>query len=159
MRLRSFASVLALVAVAALCPVLHAQAKPNFSGEWTMVPEKSDFGPMAAPTQMTRVITHTEPSLKIVTTQNSPDGPTTINTAFSTDGKPANNMVNGSPMTTTGKWDGDTIVLTSHLTMQGMDIGIEDRYALSDGGKTLTVTRNFTTPDGPATAKIVLVKK
>jgi hypothetical protein len=64
MRLRSVASVLDFVAVAAICPALHAQAKPNFSGEWTMAPEKSDFGPMTPPAKMTRNFT-------------TPDGPAT----------------------------------------------------------------------------------
>ena len=141
---------------------LAAQAKPDFSGVWTMVPDKSDFGPMQAqkPDSMTRTITHKDPSLKIVTVQNGPTGETTITTAFTTDGKPQANTVNGSPMTTTGKWDGTSISLHSTLSMQGTDVSLDDRYTLSDGGKTLTIVRKLATPDGDAgTATIVLTKK
>ena len=86
-------------------------------------------------------------------------GDVKIETTFSTDGKPQKNTVIDSPMTTTGKWEDKTLVLTSTMSMQGVDVGIEDRWALSDDGKTLTVTRKIAAPDGEMTAKIVMVKK
>jgi hypothetical protein len=150
----------AFVALVALTVGLIAQAKPNFSGEWVMVPEKSDFGPVPAPTSMTRTITHQDPILKVVTVQaGGATGDRKIETTFSTDGKPQKNTIIDSPMTTTGKWEDKTIVLTSTMSMQGVDIGIEDRMSLSDDGKTLTVTRKIAAPDGEMTAKIVMVKK
>jgi len=150
----------AFVAFAALSAGLIAQAKPNFSGVWVMVPEKSDFGPVPAPASMTRTITHQDPVLKVVSVQSGGAmGDVKIETTFSTDGKPQKNTVIDSPMTTTGKWEDKTLVLTSTMSMQGVDVGIEDRWALSDDGKTLTVTRKIAAPDGEMTAKIVMVKK
>ena len=150
----------AFVAVVALSAGLFAQAKPNFSGEWVMVPEKSDFGPVPAPTAMTRTITHQDPILKIVTVQTGgATGDRKIETTFSTDGKPQKNTIIDSPMTTTGKWEDKTIVLTSTMSMQGVDVGIEDRMSLSDDGKTLTLTRKIAAPDGEMMAKVVMVKK
>ena len=150
----------AFVAVVALSAGLFAQAKPNFSGEWVMVPEKSDFGPVPAPTSMTRTITHQDPILKIVTVQTGgATGDRKIETTFSTDGKPQKNTIIDSPMTTTGKWEDKTIVLTSTMSMQGVDVGIEDRMSLSDDGKTLTLTRKIAAPDGEMMAKVVMVKK
>ena len=150
----------AFVAVAALSAGLIAQAKPNFSGVWVMVPEKSDFGPVPAPASMTRTVTHQDPVLKVVSVQSGGAmGDVKIETTFSTDGKPQKNTVIDSPMTTTGKWEDKTLVLTSTMSMQGVDVGIEDRWALSDDGKTLTVTRKIAAPDGEMTAKIVMVKK
>jgi hypothetical protein len=151
---------IAFVAVAALSAGLIAQAKPNFSGVWVMVPEKSDFGPVPAPASMTRTVTHQDPVLKVVSVQSGGAmGDVKIETTFSTDGKPQKNTVIDSPMTTTGKWEDKTLVLTSTMSMQGVDVGIEDRWALSDDGKTLTVTRKIAAPDGEMTAKIVMVKK
>jgi hypothetical protein len=139
---------------------LTAQAKPNFSGVYTMVPEKSDFGPMLVPKSMTRTITHAEPAFKVVTVQTGGSmGDTTVEVNYSTDGKPQQNTVNGAPMTTVGKWDGTAIVLNSTLMQQGTEAKIEDRYSLSDAGKTLTVVRKFETADGGFTATIVLAKK
>lgn len=137
-----------------------AQAKPNFSGTWTMVPDKSSFGQMPTPSAMTRTITHTEPTLKIVTFQTIPGQPdTNIQTVYTTDGKPAQNTVSGNPMTTIGKWEGSTLVLNSTMSYQGTDITIEDRYSLSDAGKTLTVTRKIATPGGATDITVVMTKK
>ena len=138
---------------------LDAQSKPNFSGEWTLVIDKSDFGPTPPPTSMQRTVTHADPSLKYVTVQQTAAGETKAETTFSTDGKPQKNSVQGNQMVTTGKWDGDTIVLSSTMEIQGVSVSMEERLALSEGGRTLTVTRSFTTADGPFTVKFVLVKK
>ena len=136
-----------------------AQAKPNFSGEWTLVPDKSDFGPMPAPTTLTRTITHADPALKIVVVQGGAGvGDSTVTLNLSTDGKPHINDVTGNSMTTTGKWDGSAIVLTGELSMQGTNVHVEDRLELSDAGKTLTMTRKFVTPEGEASARIVMKK-
>jgi hypothetical protein len=136
-----------------------AQEKPNFSGEWTLVPEKSDFGPMAAPTTLTRTITHADPALKIVVVQGGAAvGDSTVTLNLSTDGKPHTNDVTGNSMTTTGKWDGSAIVLTSVLSMQGTNIHVEDRLEMSDAGKTLTMTRRFQTPEGEASSRVVMKK-
>ena len=153
-------TLILLSAVFALAAALHAQAKPDFTGVWVFVPEKSDFGQMPAPATMTRTITHKDPSLKVVTAQTGgPMGDTTVETAFTTDGKPQQNNVQGSQMTTVGKWEGSAIVLHSSLTVQGTALTIDDRYELSDGGKTLTVMRSFTAPDGTAATKIVMKKQ
>jgi hypothetical protein len=159
--MRAVASPLcALVGVAALTVQLSAQAKPNFSGEWTMVPEKSSFGMMPTPTTMTRTITHKDPAIKIVTAQTGGAlGDTTIETNFTTDGKAQANTVSGTPMSTVGAWDGAALTFHSTLNQQGTDITIDDRYELSDTGQTLTITRKFGSPDGGFEAKIVLKKK
>jgi hypothetical protein len=149
-----------LSAVVAVPAALHAQAKPDFSGTWIFVPEKSDFGQMPAPATMTRTITHKDPSLKVVTVQTGgPMGDTSVETTFTTDGKPQQNNVQGSQMTTVGKWEGSAILLHSSINVQGTDLTIDDRYELSDGGKTLTVMRTFTAPDGNAVTKIVMKKQ
>ena len=161
LRFRSFSRIQVMFAavVCAVSVALAAQSKPNFSGEWTLVIEKSDFGPTPPPTSLQRTVTHADPSLKYVTVQRTAAGETKTETTFTTDGKPQKNTVQGNPMVTTGKWDGATIVLSSTMEVQGMKASMEERLALSEGGKTLTVTRSFTTPDGPFTMKFVLAKK
>lgn len=155
----ALACLVALAALPFLPASASAQTHPKFAGDWVMLADKSDFGPLPKPASMTRTITETGASLKIVTVQKGANGDTTVNTAFTTDGKPQKNMVQGSEMTTTGKWDGATMVFNSSMDMQGAAITIEDRYALSDAGKTLTVTRKFTTPQGAANATIVFARK
>jgi hypothetical protein len=145
--------------MAVTAAILPAQARPNFSGEWTLVVEKSEFGPMPPPSSMQRTITHVDPSLRYVTVQRTAAGETKTEVEFSTDGKPQKNLVQGNTMVTTGRWDGHVIVLSSTLAIQDARVSMEERLALSDGGRTLTVTRSFTTPDGPATTKFVLTRK
>src|SRR5579864_843773 len=150
----------ALASVAALTVQLSAQATPNFSGEWTMVPEKSSFGMLQTPTAMTRTITHKDPAIKIVTAQTGGAlGDTTVETNFTTDGKAQANTVSGTPMSTVGAWDGAALTFHSTLNQQGTDITIDDRYELSDAGQTLTITRKFGSPDGGFVATIVFKKK
>ena len=108
---------------------------------------------------MTRTIVHKDPSIKITLAQTGGAmGDSTTNLTFTTDGKPQTNTVNGSSMTTTAKWEGAAIVMSSGVSMQGTDIRIEDRYELADAGKTLILTRKYSTPDGDATARIVMTK-
>jgi len=154
----SFHRVLAIAVLAVIAP-LHAQAKPDFSGVWTVVPDKSDFGPMPPPASMTRTIVHKEPSLTMTLTQKGGAmGDSTTNLSFTTDGKPRTNTISGSPMTTTAKWDGDAIVMSSTTSMQGTEVRIDDRYDLAEGGRTLILIRKYTTPAGDATARLVMTR-
>jgi hypothetical protein len=161
MRFRLF--ILPVAVIALLSIGLHAQAtqtKLDFSGVWTLVADKSDFGGMPAPATMTRTITHKDPALTIVVTQTGgAQGDTTVTANLSTDGKPHTNDVAGQSMTSTGKWDGNAIVLHSTVSADGADVTLDDRYELSDGGKTLTLTRKIAAPDGGLTMKIVMAKK
>ena len=54
-------SVLALALLAGVQPA----GKPNFSGDWKLNLEKSNFGAVPPPTSITRKIVHAEPSLTI----------------------------------------------------------------------------------------------
>ena len=114
--------------------------------------------PMPAPTTAVRTVTHTEPDIKVTTKQSGPLGEQITTLVLSTDEKPHSNTVQESPMTSVAKWDGNAITVKSTLSMQGVDIGIDERWELSDGGKTLTITRKFATPDGDAATKIVYTK-
>ena len=148
-----------IIAVVTLGTFVYGQAKPNFSGKWVLVAEKSDFGPMARPDKMTRTITHKDPSVQIATVQSGgATGDTSFEMKFTTDGKPQANTFNGAAMSTTGRWDGATLVFNTSMSSQGMSLTAEDRYAMSDSGKTLTLTRTIAAPDGNVVVRIVFVK-
>jgi hypothetical protein len=156
--MRTFSMAL-LVSAVALTASLAAQAHPKFAGEWVMVADKSDFGPLPKPTSQTRTITEAGSAVKMVIAQNGANGETTTTFNFTTDGKPQKNMFQGSEMTTTGKWDGAALVFNSSMDMQGTAVTIVDRYTLSADGKTLTFKRNFTTSQGSAAATVVMARK
>ena len=137
-----------------------AQAKPDFSGVWIMDASKSNFGGMPSPETMTRTITHKEPSFRVVTVQTG--GTTedrTIDTTFTTDGKPQTNTIPGGSLTLAGKWEGTTLVLAGTMSLTDMAIPVEDRFVLSPDGTTLTVTRKFSATEGSLSVKVVMTKK
>ena len=149
-----------VVAVFAFGTFVHGQTKPNFSGTWVMVAEKSDFGPLQRPDKMTRTIAHKDPVLQLSTVQSgAATGDAKTDLKYTTDGKPQANTFQGAPMTTVGTWEGSALIFKSSLEIQGVSITTEDRYVLSDGGKTLTIDRVLTSPDGSAKAKVVFTKQ
>ncbi len=66
-------------------------------------------------------------------------------------------------MITKSKWNGATLVIEGNQKMStpngDFDIGIKNEYALSEGGKTLTITSTRSQPDGDRTTKQVYTKK
>jgi hypothetical protein len=154
----SKASVVLLLLLSA--SALSAQSKPNFSGEWTLVPGKSDFGMMPPPSSGVQKITHNEPQLKVVSTQTSDQGTNTTESTYTTDGKECvNKEFMDSEMKSTAKWDGDVLVIDSKMDMQGNAITITNRWTLSGDGKSLTVAMHFASPMGEGDIKMVYEKK
>ncbi len=68
-----------------------------------------------------------------------------------------------SEMISKSKWNGATLLIEGNQKMStpngDFDIGIKNEYALSEGGKTLTVTSTRSQPDGDRTTKQVYTKK
>lgn len=136
-----------------------AQAKPDFTGDWKLVADKSDFGPMPAPEKLEQKVKHTDPELKVTTTQVSQQGEMTAELTYSTDGKETVNKFRDNPMKTTAKWDGDTLTMSSKIDFQGNEITLNDTWVLTEEGKTLTVSRKIATPQGEFETKIVMAKQ
>src|SRR5258706_9240609 len=51
--------------VAALASLAVAADKPNFSGDWKIDNDKSNFGPMPPPSSLTRKIKHDDPAVAV----------------------------------------------------------------------------------------------
>jgi hypothetical protein len=149
--------VLALLVLSA--GLAFGQAKPNFSGEWTLVPAKSDFGMMPAPSSGTQKITHNEPELKVVNTQTGDQGTMTMESSYTTDGKECVNSGRFGEVKSKLKWDGPALVIDSTMDFQGSPVNITNRWALSDDGKALTVNMHFASGMGEGDAKMVYEKK
>jgi hypothetical protein len=62
-------------------------------------------------------------------------------------------------MKSTGKWDGDALVITTKANYGGNDITLADKWTLSEDGKVLTINRHITSPMGELDQKIVLEKQ
>ncbi len=153
--------------IIALCAAIYfslavpsgAIAKPNFSGDWKINIEKSDFGAIPAPEKMERTITHEDPRLKFKTVQSGPQGEVTTEMAYTTDGKPSTNKTPRGEVTGTARWDGETLAIDTKREVQGMEITLVERWTLSEDGKILTINNKVTTPQGEFDIKVVLEKQ
>ena len=138
-------------------------AAPNFSGTWSLDAAKSDFGPIPGPESIVMVIDHKEPALKVTVTQKGPQGETTNDSTYTTDGKDNMNKMRSpagdQDVKSTTKWNGKILATTRTIEAQGMSIGIDDAWELSADGKVMTINRQLKTPQGDFSTKIVLNKK
>jgi hypothetical protein len=156
MNRKTFLSALALGAL--LAANLPAADKPNFSGTWKLNSGKSDFGMAPAPDKMDRVIVHSDPTLKVTTTQSGAQGEATTDETLTTDGKDSINKVRGVDMKSVASWDGPKLVVKSKRDFNGMELSITQNWTLSADGKVLTLANNISTPQGDFEMKIVMDK-
>lgn len=152
-------TALCIAVSALLAAPARAWDKPNYTGDWKLNAGKSDFGPMPAPEKMNRTVKHEDPNLKITTTQTGPQGEFTSELNFTTDGKPSTNKVRGQDVTGAAKWDGDTLTVSAKREVQGMEITTNERWTLSEDGKTLTIDNKINTPQGDFDVKLVMDKQ
>jgi hypothetical protein len=75
----NIALVLSLTASIAVTSLLTQTnlAKPDFTGTWTLIVDKSDFGGRPAPSSWVLQITHKEPALEIAGTRDGQESPAT----------------------------------------------------------------------------------
>jgi len=150
----------ALVMIAALASIALAADKPNFSGDWKLNAAKSSFGPIPAPTTYERKVTHAEPSITIEDTQTgSALGDQHDKRTYMTDGTEISYQANGADVKGGMSWDGDTLLINSKASIQGMDIVIKDKITLGEGGKTLTDAVHIETGQGDLDLTLVFDKQ
>jgi len=153
-------AIIAALSVTAFATSMFAQTKPNFSGTWKLNVAKSDFGPLPAPDSRTDVITHNEPTIKIDVDSKGGQGDFAGTINYTTDGKECvNHMGEGNEIKTKLTWDGDDLVGDSAGSYEGNDFTAKDRWTLSDGGKTMTVTRHISAGGSDFDLKFVFAKQ
>jgi len=148
-----------LMSLLAAVAVVQAQAAVDFTGTWKVNASKSDYGPMPPPDTMVEKIVHKEPSIKVNIAQTGGQGDMNYDMAYTTDGKECTNTFMGNDFKTTLKWEGDVLVGDTKGSFDGNDFTANDKWALSDGGKTLTVTRHIATGGGDFDIKLVFDKQ
>jgi hypothetical protein len=152
-RLTTVAAALALLA----SPVLAAD-HPNMSGTWTIDASKSDFGATPVPSDLVLKITVEGQEFRVVQTGG---GGGDFDLHFNTAGREAtNDLPNGTKMTSTHHWEGDTLVgEIKFVTGDGSAITFKDRIGYSPDGKVMTLQRAISGPTGDSQMKLVLNRK
>jgi len=134
-------------------------AQPNFSGEWRMNAERSNFAPLPAPEKMVRKISQRGSHLKIQTTQFGRQHEIVTELSYTTDGAVSRNVIRGQEFTGTAHWEGDTLVVESKREVQGMTIVQQESWSLSADGHVLTIANHVQTPQGAFDISVVLEKQ
>jgi hypothetical protein len=152
--MKTFVLALALASAAAL------QAKPNFGGAWKLDVNKSDFGPLPAPSSMTREIRHDEPNLHIKTVTVTGQGEISAELKYTTDGKPSTNSTRMGEVKGTAAWEGETLVVRYAIqSPQAGEIKFEDRWTLSADGKVTKVLTRMSGSFGETERRLIFDKQ
>jgi len=148
----------AFVGLLLCCLTLVAADKPDFSGNWKLNVDKSDFGPMPKPEKADYTIIHKDPEMNVKSVAVGSMGEMTNEVKILTDGTEFTNTVRGQEVKGTAKWDGKTLVVTQKLEIQGTAITFIQKWTLSDDGKSIVQEVNISTPQGEVAQKAVLDK-
>ena len=151
------------IAVLLFLPPAVQDARPDFSGKWTLDLSKSDFGQMPPPESMVAVMDHKEPNLKITSTQKSAQGEITNTRTMTTDGKENTNtlrtMMGEQPLVSTTKWNGKALVTAYKLAFQDMALEVTETWELSADGQSLTIARDFRSQQGDFSQKSIFTRQ
>jgi hypothetical protein len=151
---------LILIFAAATLAYPQTSAKPNFTGRWKMVRDKSEFHGFKMPDAIIRVVDHRDPTMNLHTIQTVGDKTSMSDVSYLTDGTPATNTISGRDAESKAFWDGQVLVIRTLMkTSRGDQEVVEDRWELSDGGHTLTTSSHVETDRGGADLKMVCIKE
>jgi hypothetical protein len=155
---RVFHVMIAMLAVG-IGSALAAQL--NYSGEWKLNADKSDFGMAPRISNRTDRIVHKDPSLQITRSQTTAAGSGTSEYTCTTDGRDCTISVTGAAIKISGafKWADDALTFDGKGTYNGGDLIIHEKWSLSPDGKIITIQRHLTVPQGEADQTLVLEKQ
>ncbi|MBX9603979.1 MAG: hypothetical protein K2X35_23435 [Bryobacteraceae bacterium] len=148
--------VLALFVAAFSAP---AMAKPNFTGEWKIDADKSNFGPMPPPDKFIRTIKHSDPDLEMTTDQAGAQGEDKNTAKYKTDGTDVVNQLRGTDVKGKASWDGDKLKISNTLDFGGTEVKLDEIWTLSADGKVLTTLYKINSPQGEFELTFVLNKQ
>jgi hypothetical protein len=156
-----------LMAAAALWPAIvpaqdsATEAKPNFSGRWRMVKEKSKLAGFHVPDIVVQVVEQRGKTMNVHTVETTGRQTTTADVSYFIDGSPSTNVIHGRQAESKTFWDGNVLnVRTAVKDASGTEVLVmEDRWELSDNGDTLTRTSHDITPKGSVDMTLISVKE
>jgi hypothetical protein len=139
----------------------RAQAKPDFSGTWTLDTAKSDPAPQGrGGGGGAASVTIKQTGADLAVTSEGRQGPQTM--TYKLDGSESTNQVMGrggaQSVKSTAKWDGSSLVIETTRDFNGMSITTKEVRRLDNGGKEMIVESATQTPNGEQKRKVVYTK-
>ena len=108
--------------------------QPNFTGVWTLVHAKSDFGFLPPPRSRVDTIEHQGPQLRIRTNQTDSNGKLTVDRDLTIGAEPVAVLILNRTRWVRASWDGDALVVETTSEVSGAERSIEDRWTLDEAG-------------------------
>ena len=140
----------------------RAQGKPDFSGAWTLDTTKSGPAPQGRGGSGggAASLTIKQTAMEMAVTSEGRQGPQTL--TYKLDGSESTNQMMGrggaTPVKSTAKWDGSSLVIETTRDIQGMSITTKEVRKLENGGKEMHVETTAQTPNGEVKRKTVYTK-
>lgn len=130
-------------------PSDHVSAKPDFSGRWRMVKDKSNFAGFTTPDLLVQVVDDHSPTMNVHTVETKNGTTSTADVTYFTDGRQSSNVINGRDATSKTYWDGPVLVVRTDMKdSKGDEVEMEDRWMLSQDKQTLTRSSHVVTSAG-----------
>lgn len=155
-----FRAFLAGVFLAAWLGQAQTQAqsivKPDFSGRWRMLKDKSNFGGFKTPDVIVRSIDQHGVIMNVHTVQTFGQKTSIADISYSIDGTVTQNVISGRNAESRTYWDGAVLVVnTTMTTSKGDPELVEDRWSLSADKQVLTIASHIETDKGGADLTLV----
>ncbi|MFN0101051.1 MAG: hypothetical protein ACKV2U_03055 [Bryobacteraceae bacterium] len=130
----------------------------DFSGSWEVVVGKSDFGRAKPPQSLSMTVRQNDARLAVESRLIDARGPSTSTYTLDLSGKEAANVIRGNKIASISSWRGRTLHVKAKTVVQGKEVKTVDQWQLDESGRTLTVYRTATTPDGDIEQRFVYEK-
>ncbi len=141
--------------VAAMVMAASAFGAPSLTGEWKLNLQKSQYGPLPAPIEVTRKVKLEGINLSMTTVQKTTQRDSTSELKYTTDGKESINKVTNGDAKGKAHWEGDALIIESSQMNGPQELKSREVWTVSSDGKTLTIQTHLTLPQGGVDVKQV----
>jgi len=130
--------------------------KPDYSGRWRMMKDKSNFAGFKMPDVVVRSIEQHGVIMNVHTVQTFGQKTSIADISYSIDGAITENVISGRNAESRTYWDGAVLVVkTTMRTSKGDPELVEDRWSLSADKQVLTIASHIETDKGGADLVLV----
>ena len=157
-----FSYILLAILVTVPAPLL---AQADFSGTWTMNPEKSSLGcpcrtdSLFAPVEAIRTIKQEGSAIMVSLVQKGDSGEVRAELTYLADGSRCTNELADCLLVSEAHWKENVLLVKSHLESDPSVPDWEDHWSLSEDGGVLTIVRDMCPTSGWDCQRLVFERR